>query len=114
MVARQALLEQARTRFDQVLALDPENATAHYNLALVYTGLDQPEQAARHRRLHDKYRTDDQAIERAVTRHRRSNPAANHAAEAVAIYDLRQAESPDRTAATLATQTHGMKDNHVQ
>ena len=87
-VARQALLQQARVRFDQVLALDPENATAHYNLALVYAELGDPQQAAAHRQLHARYRRDDQAIEQAVARHRRSHPAANHAAEAVAIYAL--------------------------
>ena len=31
---------------------------------------------------------DDHAIEQAVARHRSINPAANHAAAAIAIYDL--------------------------
>jgi len=112
--ARRALLEQARTRFDQVLALDPENATAHYNLALVYAELGQPEQAALERELHERYRTDDQAIERAVSRHRRLNPAANHAAEAVAIYDLRQTGSPAHAVTTVASETHGMPAKNAQ
>jgi len=85
---RLALLERAKQRFEQVLALDPENFTAHYNLALVYTQLGEPQAAQRHRELHEHYRPDDQAIERAVSLHRRNNPAANHAAEPVAIYDL--------------------------
>lgn len=88
--ARQALLRQAGARFDQVLALDPENATAHYNLALVYAELGDTAAADRHRALHERYRKDDQAVERAVSLHRSRNPAANHAAEAVAIYDLRR------------------------
>jgi len=112
--ARKSLLEQARARFDQVLSLDPENATAHYNLALVCAELDLPEQAAQHRRQHEKYRTDDQAVERAVTRHRRSNPAANRAAEAVAIYDLRQIDAPQPAAATIASESHGMPGRHAQ
>ena len=111
--ARTALLDKARARFDQVLSLDPENATAHFNLALVYAELDQPQQAALHRELHERYRSDDQAVERAVSRHRRSNPAANHAAEAVAIYDLRQAEPPARAPTTVAAETtQGMSDKH--
>ncbi len=85
---RLALLEKAKQRFEQVLVLDPENFTAHYNLALVYTQLGDPQAAQRHRELHEHYRPDDQAIERAVSLHRRNNPAANHAAEPVAIYDL--------------------------
>jgi tetratricopeptide (TPR) repeat protein len=101
--ARLALLERARTRFEQVLELDPENVTAHYNLALVYTELGQTDRAALHRKLHEKYRPDDHAVERAVARHRRDNPAANHAAEAVAIYDLQRTGSlPDRATAWLS------------
>jgi tetratricopeptide (TPR) repeat protein len=91
--ARLTLLQQAKGRFEQVLEADPENVTAHYNLALVYAELDQPEKAGLHRQLHEKYRPDDHAIERAVTVHRGLNPAANHAAEAVAIYDLQRADA---------------------
>ncbi len=87
---RLALLESARERFEQVLSADPENLTAHYNLALVYAELGQPEKASQHRQLHEQYRPDDHAIERAVALHRSRNPAANHAAEAVAIYDLQR------------------------
>jgi tetratricopeptide (TPR) repeat protein len=97
--ARSALLARARDRFEQVLQADPENVTAHYNLALIFGERGEPEQAARHRRLHERYRPDDQAVEQAVTRHRREHPAANHAAEAVAIYDLQRPEDlgPDGT-----------------
>ena len=91
-----ALLEKAQQRFAQVLGEDPENATAHYNLALVYTELGQQDAALRHRQLHEKYRTDDHAIERAVSAHRRRNPAANHAAEAVAVYDLQRPQAASR------------------
>jgi tetratricopeptide (TPR) repeat protein/cytochrome c553 len=94
--ARLDLLQQARARFQQVLDIDPENLTAHYNLALVYAELDQPALAQQHRELHEQYRPDDQAIERAVSAHRSRNPAANHAAEAVAVYDLqRPAQAAD-------------------
>jgi tetratricopeptide (TPR) repeat protein len=89
--ARRALLERARARFEEVLALDPENQTAHYNLALVHGELGEEQAAQRHRALHEKYRPDDQAIERAASLHRLRNPAANHAAEPVAVYDLQRA-----------------------
>jgi len=88
--ARLNLLQRAKGRFEQVIEADPENVTAHYNLALVYAELDEPKKAGLHRQLHEKYRPDDHAIERAVTVHRSRNPAANHAAEAVAIYDLQR------------------------
>ena len=46
--------------------------------------------ADEHRRSHEYYRIDDNAADRAVTLHRRKNPAADHAAEAVVIYDLQR------------------------
>ncbi len=87
---RRHYLQQARDWLEKALELDPENVKAHYNLALVFTELGETDAAARHRLLHDKYRPDDQAIEQAVTAHRSRNPAANHAAEETAVYDLRR------------------------
>ncbi len=103
--ARTALLTRATQRLEQALALDPEYAAAHYNLSLILADLGDREGAERHRALHDLYRTDDNIAERAITRHRAANPAANHAAEAVAIYDLQRpgafglASAPDSTLA---------------
>jgi tetratricopeptide (TPR) repeat protein len=91
---REAFLGRARERLEQALTLDPENAAAHHNLSLVLGELGAGAAAARHRSLHEKYRTDDNAVERAVTLHRSRNPAADHAAEPVAIYDLQRPESP--------------------
>jgi tetratricopeptide (TPR) repeat protein len=85
-----ALLEEAAQWYHKALAIDSENAAAHYNLALIYGQLGDAERAAEHRALHAKYKPDDNAIERAVAVHRRANPAADHAAEAVVIYDLQR------------------------
>jgi tetratricopeptide (TPR) repeat protein len=90
--ARQELLERARSRFEQTLAVDPENASAHHNLSLVYQQQGKLAQAEMHRRLHQQYRPDDAAIEQAVSLHRSENPAADHAASGVAIYRLEQAD----------------------
>jgi tetratricopeptide (TPR) repeat protein len=90
--ARQELLERARHWFEQTLAVDPENASAHHNLALVYQQQGKPALADTHRTLHEQYRPDDAAIEQAVARHRSENPAADHAASAVAIYRLAQVD----------------------
>jgi len=83
-----ALLEQAQSWFEKTLKIDPENLAAHYNLALVHAQLGNSDKAGMHRALHEKYRPDDHAVEQAVARHRRENPAADHAAAAIAIYDL--------------------------
>ena len=109
--ARLDLLQRAQARLEQVLDIDPENLTAHYNLALVYAELEQPALAQQHRELHDQYRPDDQAIERAVSAHRSRNPAANHAAEAVAIYDLQRPVLAENEPNALATETHGITRN---
>jgi tetratricopeptide (TPR) repeat protein len=84
------MLVQAQDWFDKTLHIDPENLAAHYNLGLVHAQLGNTDKAGKHRSLHDKYRPDDHAVEQAVARHRRDNPAADHAASAIAIYDLGQ------------------------
>jgi len=88
--ARNQLLFEAQQWFEKTLQLDPENTTAHYNLGLIHSLLGDEAQAVEHRRLHDYYRVDDNARDRAVNLHRRNNPAANHAAESVVIYDLQR------------------------
>lgn len=96
--AREALLREAEGWFRDALAIDPENVTAHWGLRQIYADLLEQEQAERHAALHRKYKVDDNAHDRAVALARRRYPAANHAAEAVVIYDLRRAgtfELPD-------------------
>ncbi|MBT8129525.1 MAG: aspartate phosphatase [Gammaproteobacteria bacterium] len=90
---RDAFLLSSRDWFARALEIDPEHQPAHHNLALVYTELGELDKADYHRKLHDRYRPDDHAIEIAVTRHRRDNPAADHAASAFAIYDLNRTDA---------------------
>jgi len=88
---RKRLLVEAVAWFRKTLALDPENVTAHYNLGLLYAQLGDKTQADAHRALHAKYKPDDNARDRAIAAARRKVPSANHAAEAVVIYDLQRA-----------------------
>jgi len=83
-------LRTAAGRFQQTLTEDPENAAAHYGLAQVFARLGDAEAERRHRRQHDRYRRDDNAADRAVAVARRTDAAANHAAEAVVVYDLQR------------------------
>jgi tetratricopeptide (TPR) repeat protein len=78
----------ACAQFERTLELDSENLSAHYNLALIHENLGNSETAAEHRREHEKYRPDDNARDRAIAIHRRANPAADHAAQAIVIYAL--------------------------
>ncbi|MGE3166747.1 MAG: tetratricopeptide repeat protein [Planctomycetota bacterium] len=93
--ARTLFLTEARRRFDRVLELDPENATAHYNLSLILPQLGDDARAAEHQRLHAKYKPDDNARDVAIAKQRAANPAANHAAEAVVIYSLQRVGAPE-------------------
>ena len=91
--AAEEWLREAARRFLQALIQDPENAAAHYGLAQVFARLGDAEGESRHRRQHARYRPDDNAADRAVAVARRSDPAANHAAEAVVVYDLQRAQA---------------------
>ena len=94
-------LDAAVRRFVDTLQIDPENVTAHYNLALIYQELGDREKATEHRTAHERYRPDDNARDRAVSIARRNNPAADHASQSIVIYDLQRSatvtEYPDRT-----------------
>ncbi len=90
--ARAARLNEARESFERGLAIDPENVTAHYNLGLIYSQLGDRDAADRHQALHAKYKPDDNARDRAIAIARRADPAADHAAEAIVIYDLHRPE----------------------
>jgi tetratricopeptide (TPR) repeat protein len=83
-------LHLAAERFKKTLSIDSENVTAHYNLALIYERLGDRELAAQHRKLHERYRPDDNARDRAVANARRRDAAADHAAQATVIYPLQR------------------------
>jgi len=92
---RRQFLEEARDRFEAAVKLDPENLAAHYNLALIYEQFGDQARAENHRRLHERYRPDDNARDRAITIERRRNPAADHAAQATVIYPLQRPGAPE-------------------
>ncbi|MGE0680322.1 MAG: multiheme c-type cytochrome [Candidatus Binatia bacterium] len=86
---RTRLLQDAVQWFARTLVLDPENSAAHYNLSLIAAQLNDRDKAEQHARWHERYRIDENARERALSLARRNHPPANHAAEAVVVYDLR-------------------------
>lgn len=86
---RESLFRQAAAELQKTLAIDSENVTAHYNLALIHAQLGEQQKAEEHRRLHQRYKVDDNARDRAIRLARQRYPAANHAAEDLVIYSLR-------------------------
>ena len=95
-------LNQAVTQFNKALALDSENVPAHHNLSLIYALLGDEKKAAEHRALHDRYREDNNARDRAIAIERRRNPAADHAAQATVIYPLQRTGAPELGSNELA------------
>lgn len=85
---REAMMREAVATFERALALDPEDMAAHYNLSLLFRQLGDEAKAAEHLKLYRKYKPDDNSRDSAVAIARAGNPAANHAAEAIVIYDL--------------------------
>jgi tetratricopeptide (TPR) repeat protein len=100
--AREDYLRQAVAQFDRTLALDSENVTAHYNLALLHAQLGDEARAAEHRKLHARYKPDDNARDRAVQLARRRDPAADAAAQSITIYSLHRPGVPELPAPTVA------------
>jgi tetratricopeptide (TPR) repeat protein len=88
--ARESFQRQAVELFGRALELDPENAVAHYNLALLYKQLGDRERGDSHFAFYRTFKSDDNARDRAIAIHRAAHPAADHAAEAIVIYDLRR------------------------
>jgi tetratricopeptide (TPR) repeat protein len=86
--AREAFLRRAADTYERALGIDPENVTAHYNLGLLYMQLGDKAKGREHLALHQLYKPDDNARDRAVAIARQRDPAADHAAEAIVIYDL--------------------------
>lgn len=85
----QAAWQAAIKQFEKTLTIDSENLTAHYNLQLLHAELGDEEKSSFHGKLHEVYKPDDNAKGRAIRLAREKYPAANHAAEAVVIYELR-------------------------
>lgn len=92
---QEELLNQAVSRFNSVLEIDPENLTAHYNLGIIYARMGEENKSAFHLDKHAIYKTDDNARDSAVNKARTNNPAANHASQAIVIYDLQRDGASD-------------------
>lgn len=85
---REHFLKKSLEQFEKALAIDVENVTAHYGASRVYAQLGEAEKATYHRDRHTEYKPDDNARDIVIARHRAANPPADHAAEAIVIYDL--------------------------
>ncbi|HEY2251212.1 MAG TPA: hypothetical protein VGH74_09135, partial [Planctomycetaceae bacterium] len=93
--ARDGYFREAVAEFEAALKLDAEDVMAHANLALLYKRLGDEPMAAEHRQLHERYKPDDNAQDRAINLARKKSQAANHAAESLVIYSLHRPGAPE-------------------
>jgi tetratricopeptide (TPR) repeat protein len=87
---RDRFLAEAEEQLRAALKEDSELASAHYLLAQVLDARGASGEADEHRALHATFKPDDNARDRAIVKARIKYPAADRAAEAVALYDLRR------------------------
>jgi tetratricopeptide (TPR) repeat protein len=92
---RERLLREAVATYERTLNIDPENFTAHSNLADLYIELGDEALSLHHRELHERYKEDDTIRGSAHRLARERYPAANHAAEALVIYPLNRDGAPE-------------------
>ncbi len=82
--------EAAIETYREVLAIDPEDVAAHYNLMLAHQGAGDREEAARERALYERFKADEAA--QAITGgFRRASPEDNN--ERQAIHEHRHADA---------------------
>ena len=67
----------AIVEFRKVLAIDPEDVQAHYNLMLSYQGVGDAAMADRERRLYERFKADE-ASQAITGDYRRLNPDDNN------------------------------------
>jgi tetratricopeptide (TPR) repeat protein len=89
----QRKFQDAVTAFQHVLAVDPEDLQAHYNLMVSYQGLGQPALAAREQALYERFKADESS--QAITGpYRLKSPDDNN--ERQSIHEHRHPASANR------------------
>ena len=73
----QGRLRDATVEFQKVLAIDPEDLQAHYNLILCYQGLGDEDARTREQKLYERFKADE-ASQAVTGEYRRLNPEDNN------------------------------------
>lgn len=90
---------EAVEAFTRVLAIDPEDLQAHYNLMLCHQGLGNAEAAARERTLYERFKADE-ASQAITGPYRQLHPDDNN--ERQPIHEHRRPAGPSRAAVPQA------------
>ena len=90
----QGRLREAAAEFQKVLAIDPEDLQAHYNLMLCYQGLGDGPARAREQKLYERFKADE-ASQAIAGEYRLLNPEDNN--ERQQIHEHRSMRRPAAT-----------------
>ncbi len=96
-------LTQAAQTYAEVLRLNPDWSDAYYGLAQIASMQNNTADFDKNLALYQKYKTDDQARNKAISEARRKDPAADKAANQLVIYPL-SSESVRMPFATFSEQ----------
>ena len=94
--------QEAIAEFRKVLAIDPEDLQAHYNLMLCWQGLRKPEMAEQHRARYERFKADE-ASQAITGPFRQLHPHDNN--ERQQIHEHRSAEPPPAPARSYETRS---------
>ena len=83
----------AKNEFAKVLAIDPEDLQAHYNLMLCNQGLGDAAGAARERKLYDRFKADE-ASQSITGTYRQLHPDDNNERQQIHEHESRSAQRP--------------------
>ncbi len=111
---REKLLREAVKWYQKTLDIDSENVEAHYNLQLLFGELGETAQADEHAMLHARYKSDDNARDRAVRLARERYPWADMAAESLVIYPLDRQGAPGLSADAQEKPGHAQESRSKQ
>jgi Tfp pilus assembly protein PilF len=92
----QRQFDAAVTTFDSVLAVDPEDLQAHYNLMLCYQGLGNAAMAERERKLYMRFKADESS-QFITGPYRLKSPDDNNERQSIHEHRTAGAASPDRS-----------------
>ena len=96
---------EAVKAFQEVLAVDPEDVQAHYNLMLCYRGLGEPEKAEREEKLFRRFKADESS-QSLTQKPRLTNPEDNNERQSIHDHIAGPVVAPVRVGRSTAAASH--------
>ncbi len=105
--------QEAITEFQKVLAIDPEDLQAHYNLTLCYQGLGNTKMAAQEQTLYKRFKADESA-QFITGPYRKLHPHDNNERQQIHEHNSMPSEGGSASRPYAAQQREGSRQEYVQ